>query len=134
MKQFIIVLTSVLLLVLCHCSCTKAPLPEVQNSVKTIRFSLYTKDDFSGDNHNIIFSLFVRTHTKVIFDSTLSVMKIKDSPDSTHQLHFEKLIMTDSGSDLAAGFRYTIENVGTASFIDSVSAADTFKIIHFIFK
>jgi hypothetical protein len=115
-------------------SCTKYKLPVVPKSGRTITFTLHTEKDFSHDNHNITFSLFIRTHTQVLFDSLLPVMKIKDIPDSMHKLLYQKKLTNDDGSDLGVGFRYAIENVGTSSFVDSSKAGESFKTVDFSFK
>lgn len=115
-------------------SCTKETSPEIPNSGRTIKFILHTEKDFSNDEHNITFSLFIRNHTTVLFDSTLSSMKIKDIPDSTNKLIFEKKVPSDDGSDIAAGFRYTIENVGISWHLDTCKAGETFKVVDFSFQ
>src|SRR5215217_958190 len=79
---------------------------------RTIKYLLYTEQNFSEDNHNITFSVSIRTHSKVLFDSTFATMKIKDIPDTLHKIIVEKKVPNDDGSELAVGFRYSIENVG----------------------
>lgn len=115
-------------------SCTKEAAPTIPHPERIIRFILYTKQDFSGNNHNITFSLFIRNHTRDLFDSALSSMKIKDIPDSTHKLIFEKKVPNDDGSDVAAGFNYTIENVGSSWHIDTCAAGQVFKVVDFPFQ
>jgi hypothetical protein len=61
-------------------------------------------------------------------------MKIKDIPDSTAKLVFDKKVPNDDGSDLAAGFRYDIVGVGNSSYLDTCSAGEMFKVINFSFK
>jgi hypothetical protein len=61
-------------------------------------------------------------------------MKIKDIPDSTAKLVFDKKVPNDDGSDLAAGFRYDIDGVGNSSYLDTCSAGEMFKVINFSFK
>ena len=117
------------------CSKDKSPVtPVIPKTGRTIKFVLYTKKDFSNDNGNIAFSLFVKNHTTTLFDSTMSVMKIKDIPDSIHQLRFEKIVPNDDGSDLAAGFHYNIENVGHAGYTDTNKAGDKLKVIEYAFQ
>jgi hypothetical protein len=108
--------------------------PVIPNTGRTIRFELFTKKDFSNDNGNIIFSLFIKSHSATLFDSTLSGLKIKDIPDSTHRLAFEKKVPDDDGSDLAAGFRYDMENVGHAGYTDTSKAGEKLKVIAYSFK
>lgn len=134
MKIYSSLIIFALAVVLAGTSCTKEVAPAITHPERTIRFILYTNQDFSGNNQNITFSLFIRNHTRGLFDSSLSSMKIKDIPDSTHKLIFEKKVPNDDGSDLAAGFNYTIENVGTSWHIDTCAAGQVFKIVDFPFQ
>ncbi|MGH2649566.1 MAG: hypothetical protein ACRDE8_18450 [Ginsengibacter sp.] len=61
-------------------------------------------------------------------------MKIKDIPASINKLIFEKKVPGDDGSDLGVGFHYTIENVGSSSFIDSCKTGESFKVVNFSFR
>lgn len=135
MKTYSKLLILVLAICVAGTSCYKAkslPVPPVV--ARTIRFVLHTEEDLSDNNSNITFSMFIRTHDRVLFDTTLSVMKIKDIPDSTKKLVFEKKVLNDDGSELAAGFRYTIENVGHSGHIDTCKAGELFKVVDFSFK
>ncbi|MEP6949338.1 MAG: hypothetical protein ABI863_08695 [Ginsengibacter sp.] len=134
MKIYSTLIILALTAILIGTSCTKETSSIIPNSGRTIKFILYTKQDFSNDNHNITFSLFIRNHTRDLFDSALSSMKIKDIPDSMHKLIFEKKVPNDDGSDLAAGFNYTIENVGISWYIDTCAAGQTFKVVDFSFQ
>jgi hypothetical protein len=134
MKIYLILVIAAFTIILAGTSCTKETAPIIPNSGRTIKFILYTGKDFSNDNHNITFSLFIRNHTAVLFDSTLPSMKIKDIPDSSNKLIFEKKVPNDDGSDLAAGFRYTIENVGMSWYLDTCKAGNTFKVVDFSFQ
>src|SRR5215510_8638121 len=78
---------------------------------RTIRFQLYTNQDFSGNTSVINFSVFIRNANRTLFDSTLASMRIEDIPDALHKLIIEKTV--NDNSDLAAGFRYEIQGVGT---------------------
>lgn len=116
-------------------SCYKEQSSSVSPAVsRTIIFTLYTQKDFSDNNSNITFSLFIRTHDKVLFDTTLSVMKIKDIPDSTRKIVFKKEVPDNDGSELAAGFRYSIENVGNSTHIDTCKTGELVKVVDFSFK
>lgn len=127
-------LATLALVILTATSCKKDTSPVNHFPPRTIKFILYTKEDFSKDNHNITFSLFIRTHTKALFDSALSTIKIKDIPDSIHQLVIEKKVPNDDGSDLAVGFNYAIENVGYSWYTDTCSALETVKVVDFSFR
>jgi hypothetical protein len=113
-------------------SCKKDDVPTTPK--RTIKFILYTEEDFSTDNHNITFSLFIRTHSKTLFDSSLSTIKVKDIPNFANRLIFEKTVPNDDGSDLAAGFNYAIENVGLSWYLDTCKAGQTFKEVSYSFK
>lgn len=99
---------------------------------RTIRFQLYTNQDFSGNTSLISFSLFIRNTNKTILDSSLASMQIKDIPDEAHKIVIEKTV--SDNSDLAAGFRYEIQNVGNSSYTDTSKAGSMFKVIDFSFQ
>jgi hypothetical protein len=115
-------------------SCSKDPVPPVPKPARTLRFILYTDKDFSTNNNNISFSLFIRTHSTTLFDSALATMKIKDIPRLANKIVIEKQVPNDNGSDLAAGFNYTIENVGQSWYTDTIAAGVASKEIVFAFQ
>ena len=133
MRHFSIIKTLLFLSALSFMSCTKEDSPSPTAPPRKIRFVLYTEEDFSSDN-NITFSLVIRNSTKTLFDSSLSVMKVKDIPKSANKLIFEKQVPNDDGSVLTAGFYYTIENVGLSWYIDTCSAGQSLKVIDYSFK
>jgi hypothetical protein len=114
-------------------SCKKEATQARPNAERTIKFSLYTERDFSSDNDNITFSLFIKNHSNTIFDSALATMRVKDIPNLANKLVFIKSVSGD-GSELAAGFNYSIENVGMSWYIDTCGAQELFKEINFSFK
>jgi hypothetical protein len=99
---------------------------------RTIRFQLYTNQDFSGNTSVINFSIFIRNSNRTLFDSSLASMRIEDIPDSLHKLVIEKTV--NDNSDLAAGFQYEIQDVGTSWHIDTSKAANPLKIIDYSFQ
>ena len=102
---------------------------------RKIQFSLYTDKDFSTDNSNIVFTVVIENSTnKVLWDSTLATMKIKDIPDLAHKLVIEKLAPGNNNSLLRVGFLYTIENVGNSWHWDYSNPGETFKKVEFNFK
>lgn len=117
-------------------SCTKNPgIVNIQHKTeRKFRFQLYTNENYSEDNAVIHFSIFIRNHARTIFDSALAPMRIKDIPDSTHKLLFEKTVLESNTSDLAAGFNYDIEFVGRSWYLDTSNAGNAFKIIDFAFR
>jgi hypothetical protein len=134
MNKISITWISLVLIFSAQLSCSKKNTSTSPDKVRTIRFVLYTEKDFSGNDENISFSLLIKNHSGVLFDSTLSPMKIKDIPDSTAKLVFDKKVPNDDGLDLAAGFHYDIDGVGISSYLDTCSAGEMFKVIYFSFK
>jgi hypothetical protein len=99
---------------------------------RTIRFQLYTNQDFSTNTSVINFSIFIENASKTLFDSSLGSMQIKDIPDNAHKIIIEKTV--DDNSDLAAGFRYEIQNVGISWHIDTSKAGNSLKVIDYAFQ
>jgi len=62
----------------------------------------------------------------------LASMRIEDIPDALNKLVIEKTV--NDNSDLAAGFHYEIQDVGSSSFIDTSKAGNPFKIIDYSFQ
>jgi hypothetical protein len=115
-------------------SCKKDQANAKTNPSRKVRYELFTKADFSGDQKNILFSIFMRNGLKTIFDSPLATMKIKDIPDSNHKIVIEKLVPYNDISTLAIGFNYQIENVGNSWYLDTLSSVDTFKVLSYSFR
>jgi hypothetical protein len=101
------------------------------NPARKVRYELYTNEDFSDDQKNILFSIFMRNGQKTIFDSPLATVKIKDIPDSNHRIIIEKLLPDNDTSTLVAGFNYQIENVGFSWYLETFTAGDTFKVLRY---
>jgi hypothetical protein len=135
MKKFIIAICSALLVVLTGISCKKDySSHDTSNSFtsRTIRFQLYTNQDFSANTSVINFSIFIKNGNKTLFDSSLASMQIKDIPDNTHKIVIEKTVADNA--DLAAGFRYEILNVGISWHIDTSKAGNGLKVIDYAFQ
>lgn len=115
-------------------SCKKDQPDAKTNPPRKVRYELYTNEDFSTDQKNILFSIFIRNGQKTIFDSPLAVMKIKDIPDSNHRIIIEKLAPDNGTSTLVVGFNYQIENVGFSWYIDTFPVTDTFKVLRYSFR
>jgi len=123
---------SALLLFVVSC---KKDQPNVKiNPPRKVRYELFTNEDFSTDQKNILFSIFMRKGQKTIFDSPLSAMKIKDIPDSIHRIIIEKLAPDNDTATLIVGFNYQIENVGNSWFLDTFSSGNTFKLLRYPFR
>ncbi len=137
MKKFFICILSALIVVLILSSCKKQySSTDTMYPVndRKIRFQLYTNQDFSGNTSVINFSIFIRNANKTLFDSSLASMQIKDIPDAAHKLVIERTVPGNDNSDLAAGFRYEIHDVGNSWYIDTSKAGNTFKIIDYAFQ
>lgn len=115
----------------CKKDSNNQPAPQV---TRKIQFKLYTNKDFSTNSEIITFQVVIRNSSKTLWDSTFSPMQIKDIPDSTHKLVIEKIVPGNDNSDLAAGFVYTIQNVGESWYIDTSKAGNTFKVIDYAFQ
>jgi len=115
-------------------SCSKQSRPVSPTQNRTIKFHLYTSQNFSDNDSTINFSLFIKKTGETVFDSSLSAMQIKDIPDAAHKLVIIKTIQDNTDSELAAGFRYQIQNVGNSWHTDTLSSGVTFKIIDFDFQ
>lgn len=115
-------------------SCKKDQPNAKINPQRKVRYELYTKEDFSDDQKNILFSIFMRNGQNTIFDSPLAKMEIKDIPDSNHRIIIEKMAPDNDTSTLVVGFNYQIENVGFSWFMDTFPASDTFKLLSYSFR
>src|SRR5882724_4157734 len=111
-------------------SCTKSG-SSSPASTRTVKYVLYTNNDFSGNNDNIVFSLFMRNHTGILFDSALASMKIMEIPHSTNKIIIEKTVPDNDTSELSVGFLYSIEGVGNSWHLDTCKAGETLKVIEF---
>jgi len=133
MKNFIRIAAAVaVLLVVVSCRKYSSGNMSYPAAQRTIRFQLYTNQDFSDNSSVINFSIFIRDANRTLFDSSLASMRIKDIPDALNKLVIEKTV--NDNSDLAAGFRYEIHDVGTSSYIDTSKAGNPFKIVDFSFQ
>jgi hypothetical protein len=137
MKRFagvLLVLAALSLIMSCKKERSSQP---VAASSKTIKFVLYTNEDFSTDDDTIRFSLTIRNNAgtvKVhsIFDTTLALMRIKDIPGPSNKLVFSKTVPND-GSILEAGFIYSTR-FGIGSKFDTVSTNEKLKVLEYPFQ
>ncbi|HZZ76307.1 MAG TPA: hypothetical protein VFE04_10285 [Puia sp.] len=123
-----------LILLFIAASCKKDQADAKTNSSRRVRYELYTNEDFSDDQKNIFFSVFIRNGQKTIFDSPLAAMRIKDIPDSNHRIIIEKIAPENETSTLVVGFNYQIETVGYSWYLDTFPATDTFKLLRYSFR
>lgn len=113
----------------------KTPAPPPQSTARTVRYILYTTEDFSTDNKMITFELVMRNGQKTLFDSTLAPMKVSAIPFKTNAIVVEKSVPAgNENADLVAGFLYSIQGVGNSWFLDSVKVGNPLKIMEYSFK
>ncbi|HEX3767960.1 MAG TPA: hypothetical protein VHT72_06250 [Puia sp.] len=123
-----------LILLFIAAACKKDQADAKTNPSRRVRYELYTNEDFSDDQKNIFFSVFIRNGQKTIFDSPLAAMRIKDIPDSNHRIIIEKIAPENETSTLVVGFNYQIETVGYSWYLDTFPATDTFKLLRYSFR
>ena len=123
-----------LILLFIAASCKKDQADAKTNPSRKVRYELYTNEDFSTDQKNIFFSVFIKSGQKTIFDSPLAAMKIKDIPDSNHRIIIEKVAPDNETSTLVVGFNYQIETVGNSWYLDTFPSTDTFKLLRYSFR
>jgi len=113
-----------------------ADLEKVDQTVhRRIQFCLFTDKDFSKDRHTIRFTVFIQNaRNKTLWDSALAPMQVKNIPDSAHRIVIRKKVPGNNMALLRVGFRYSIQNVGSSSYIDTSAAGETFKIVNFNFR
>jgi hypothetical protein len=100
---------------------------------RVVRYELYTRENFSGNQETIHFGLYMRTNVREVFDSALAVMKIEDIPDSLHRIIIERQVPEGVTDTLAVGFSYAIDGVGVSWYQDLLPAGDTLKVVRFSF-
>jgi hypothetical protein len=134
----ILSLVSVLGVLIFASSCKKENNSQADAShdvARTVLFTLYTDKDFSNDNENIVFNVFIQTGSnQPIWDSTFSAMKVKDIPSLVNKIVVEKTITGYGDKLLKVGFRYTLPGVGDSWFYDADSPGQTMKEVTFNFQ
>jgi len=118
-------------------SCKKHSNSPAENPTitRTVKFTLYTDQDFSTTNENITFRLSMQNSlNQSIWDSVLPPMKVKDIPSLAHKLVFQKAVPGNNSGLLKVGFYYSIENVGDSWYFDSSNAGDSFKEVIYDFR
>ncbi|HTH57925.1 MAG TPA: hypothetical protein VL728_17880 [Cyclobacteriaceae bacterium] len=106
----------------------------VTPAIRKVQFVLYTNEDFSSSDGNITFSIVIKSGSKILLDSGLATMKLKEIPNQTNQIVIEKRVPGNDQSKLLVGFRYALENVGNSWYYDSCSAGQTFKKVEYAFR
>jgi hypothetical protein len=119
-------------------SCKKEkPQQPINSLTKTVRFILYTNEDFSTDDDTVSFALTIRNNSgtinsRSIFDTTLATRRFKDIPGPSNKLVVEKTV-PDDGSVLTVGFIYT-DRFGVGSHFDTVSTNNRLKVFEYPFQ
>lgn len=100
---------------------------------RTIRFELYTDQDFSKETNSIVFEPSISDGRTVLWDSVFTSMQLKDIPSEAHKIVFEKVIRNNN-AELKVGFKYTLDNVGYSWFYDKSTPGVQLKTVTFNFK
>ena len=104
-------------------------------STRSIKYILYTTEDFSDDQHMINFSLRISAKGRYIFDSALAPMRISEIPDKIHAIVVDKIVPPGFERDtLVVGFDYKVPDVGESWFIDTCSPTTSLKRVEFAFR
>lgn len=104
------------------------------NQERKVRFLLYTDQSFSENEKMITFTMVIRdAHHKVLWDSVLSPMRIKDIPARLNKLEVVKSVPDNNRSLLQVGFLYFIENVGYSWYLDAFKEGESEKVIDYNF-
>ncbi len=139
MKHLAIIATLCVLAILIGSSCKKQILDtgilDKRLNARKVQFQLYTTSDFSNENDSIFFKISItKPRNKILFDSMLAPMRIKDIPNRAHKLIINKVVPGNDPSLLKVGFYYTIKNVGSSSHTEPFNAGETFKVVEFNFQ
>ena len=116
-------------------SCTKDHNNTGNNKpIRKVHYELFTTEDFSGDQHDIQFNLFMRDSRRTIFDSALAIIKVKDIPDSLQRWTFDKVVPGNNQDSLVVGFTYHLFDVGYSWYLLGFPIGDTLKKVIYSFK
>lgn len=116
-------------------SCKKEYTPP--ETPRTVRYKLYTEENFAGNDRMITFELWMRRRngTTPLYDSLLAPMKISEIPDKAHAIVVDKVVPPGNNDvDIQLEFVYTIQNVGMSWYIDSLKIGEPSHTIEYSFK
>ncbi len=137
MKNYRRLIVCLAALMIIFFSCKKDPYrpkPPVNVPDRSILFVLYTTQDFSDDADTITFTMTIRNQDRVIWDSVLPAMRIKDIPKQANKFQFVKQVPGDDGSKvLTVGFLYEIKNIGMSWYLDTCNVGNPIKLINYDF-
>lgn len=134
MKIYFILFVAAAMLLVTACKKDYNSGYEHKPQLRKVRFELFTNENFSGDKHNITFSLHMHNHERKILDSALATMKVEEIPDSLHKIVIEKFVPGNDQDTLVVGFEYYIEHVGYSWYLEEFPAKDTFKLLRYSFR
>jgi aspartyl/asparaginyl beta-hydroxylase (cupin superfamily) len=127
-----------LIAVLIMSSCSKQeinPTGNIPGVARKVQFTLYTDQDFSNYPKHITFTLSIRNSAnKILWDSILPAMLVKDIPDLAHKLVIEKTVPDNDPSQLKLAFDYYLENVGYSWYTDIFKENETLKVFTYNFQ
>lgn len=119
-------------------SCRKeSQKPTPPDPPRTVRYLLYTTENFSTDNKLITFELWMRRKGdgRPLLDSFLAPMKVSEIPDKAHAIIIDKVVPPGNNDvDLQLAFLYTIQDVGFSWYIDSLKVGEPSHTIEYSFK
>jgi hypothetical protein len=105
---------------------------------RTIRYILYTKQDFSDDDDTIRFRVHIHstgTTGRNLLDSFIAPMRISQIPDSLHAIVIDKTVPAGfEQQKLVIGWVYDIDNVGESWYLDSLVPGENHKTVKYDFR
>lgn len=109
-------------------------LPPSLNQERKVHYLLYTDKAFSQSDAMITFTLLIRdAQHRILWDSVLAPMRIKDIPTRINKLEVVKSVPDHNSSRLQVGFLYSIENVGYSWYLDQFKEGEAEKVIEYNF-
>jgi hypothetical protein len=103
-------------------------------STRTIRYILYTTQDFSDDHDSIFFRVQIFGPARTIFDSAIAPMLISQIPAKAQSIVIDKLVPAGFEKDsLLVGFDYKIKDVGESWHREPCGPSTTLKQMEFDF-
>ena len=136
MKRSLTVFILSAFIIVIAAACKKTVYGDANNKdvSRKIQFVLYTDKDLSADNELVTFTLSIqRLPNRVLWDSVLAPMRLKDIPALAQKLVIERVVPGKDPSLLKVGFLYSIENTGNSSHMDYIEAGQNFKRVEFNF-
>lgn len=138
MKQHQFLLTSVITCIVLSLTVLSCKKDATQPKTRTIRYILYTKQDFSTDKDTIRFRVHMHSTGvtgRNLLDSFIHPMTISAIPDSMHAIVIDKIVPSGyEQQKLVIGWVYDIDNVGESWFLDSLVPGENQKTVKYDFR